>query len=106
MRYQVNVSLRARTERSHAFDWYTENYSPEFALRWLDGVTRAMFSLADNPQRCAKAFESGRLPIEVRELLCGGKRNKHRILFEIVGDEVVILQIRHSAQKDLTIEDL
>jgi ParE toxin of type II toxin-antitoxin system, parDE len=66
----------------------------------------AMHSLANMPERCHKAGESRRLPFDLYELLYGMRNNTHRVLFRIENNEVLVLHIRHSARRDLKIEDL
>jgi plasmid stabilization system protein ParE len=106
MKYKVSLTVRAEQDRDRAFDWYTANYSNSFAARWLDGVTRAMYSLARDQYRCSKAAETSRFPFELYELLYGRRRGKHRILFRVEQDVVLVLHIRHSARRDLTEDDL
>jgi len=66
----------------------------------------ALNSLASNPHRCPLARESQALSLDLRELHYGlGSKPTHRAVFEILGDEVVIYSIRHSAQRDLTAKD-
>ena len=98
MRYKVSLTPRAELDRDRAFDWYATNYSNEFATRWLDGIVKAMYSLAQNPQRCAKAAENHRFSFDLYELRHGKRRNKHRILFRIEEQNVLVLHIRHSAR--------
>lgn len=106
MKYTVTITKRAEQDREASFDWYAENYSLEFAIRWWHGITAAMHSLGTVAGRCHKARESRDLPFELFELLYGSRHNKQRILFRIENTEVVILQIRHSARRDLRFEDL
>jgi plasmid stabilization system protein ParE len=106
MIYRVVLTARAEQDRDAAFAWYTDNYSFEFAVRWYNGVMQAVRSLSQNPQRSGVAHENDKFPFEVRELLYGAKRRKHRILFTIHDDLVLVLHIRHSAQRDLTVDDL
>jgi hypothetical protein len=80
--------------------------SPEFALKWFVGITEAIESLSNSPLRCAKALECDKFPFELRELLYGTKKNKHRILFTVVDDVVNILHIRHSARRELKEKDI
>jgi len=42
----------------------------------------------------------------VRERLFGGRRHKHRVLFTILDNQVIVLHVRHSSQRDLTEDDL
>ena len=100
------MTRRAENDRARAFDWYAANSSIAFAARWFNGVTRAMHSLANMPERCHKARENSCFPFELFELLYGKRLVKHRILFRIYKDVVLVLHIRHSAQSDLTEDDL
>jgi hypothetical protein len=55
---------------------------------------------------CHKAHENDRFPFEVYEILHGRRINKYRILFTVDKDSVIVLHIRHSAQRDVTADDL
>lgn len=106
MSHRVVLSARAERDRDAAYAWYAENYSVEFASRWYNGIMQAMYSLAEQPRRCAVAHENDRFSFELRELLYGPRLHKHRLLFTIEGERVAILHIRHSSQRDLTADDL
>jgi len=106
MKYKVSLTSRAERDRENAFNWYAANYSKAFATQWFNGITRAMRTLSTNPHRCHKAHENDRFPFQLYELLYGKRQNKHRILFRVYKDVVLVLHIRHSAQRDLTVEDL
>jgi plasmid stabilization system protein ParE len=106
MTFRVVLTSRAERDRDDAFHWYAENYSIDFAARWYDGLTLAIRSLSRNPTRFSVARESHTFPNEIREMLFGRRRQKHRVLFAISQDEVVVLHIRHSARCDLEIDDL
>jgi plasmid stabilization system protein ParE len=106
MKYEIRLSRRATEDRNRAYAWYATNYSEEFALRWFTGITNAIESLAASAMSQPKAIESNRFTFDVYEVLYGSKRNKHRILFTFRDDVVYILHIRHSAQRELTEDDL
>ena len=106
MKYRVKLARRAKDDRERAFEWYSTNYSGEFASRWLIGVTQAIESLSVDPYRYPTAIENDFFPFELRELLYGTKRNKHRVLYTVTSDVVNVLHIRHSAQRELGDEDL
>jgi plasmid stabilization system protein ParE len=106
MKYTVSITPRAELDREVAYDWYAENYSPQFASRWWHGITAAMHSLAEGPEKSHLAQENDQLPFPLFEFLYGKRSNKHRILFRIEGNQIVILHIRHSARDDLRLEDL
>lgn len=108
MNYEVIVPEEVWAELESATEWYRRrSLSVEVANQWLHGFQDAIGSLATNPDRCAIAHESVHLPYELRELLYGsGRRKTHRAIFRIVGDRVVIMAIRHVAQRDFTPDDL
>ncbi|MEX2307573.1 MAG: type II toxin-antitoxin system RelE/ParE family toxin [Pirellulales bacterium] len=106
MKYRVVLTARAERDRDTAFDWYAENYSGEFAARWYHALRQAIRSLRDKPRRCALAHENDKFSFELREVRFGGRRHKHRILFTLHEDIVLVLHIRHSARRDLREEDL
>jgi plasmid stabilization system protein ParE len=106
MSYKLVVTKRAKQDRDRAFEWYMVNFSQEFAARWYDGIAQAIESLRDRPTRCHKAHENDRFSFELYELLYGPRRSKHRILFRLERNRVLILHIRHSAQRDIAEDDL
>jgi plasmid stabilization system protein ParE len=106
MTYKVAITSRAESDRQRAYEWYRENYSEEYATRWFNGISEAMNSLAGHPEWCSTASENHRFQFKLYELDYGTKRNKHRILFRIHCDIVLVMHIRHSAQRELTAGDL
>ncbi len=106
MSFRVILTARACRDRDAAFDWYAEHYSLDFADRWYAGLQEAVRSLSENPERCGLAHENDRFPFELRELRYGARKNKHRILFTIHENLILVLHIRHSARRDLTEDDL
>ena len=107
MKYRVTIQPRAKRQLLDQALWWSENRSAEQAFHWLEGFEQALSSLASNPERCSVARESEIFDIVIRELHYG-VRNKptHRAIFEIRQDEVIVYTIRHSAQRDLTPDDL
>jgi hypothetical protein len=57
--------------------------------------------LARHPLRHPRAAESDKFPEEVRELLYGKHKNKHRILYTIRDEEIVVLFVHHSSRDEL-----
>jgi plasmid stabilization system protein ParE len=106
MTYILVITRRAKQDRDRAFEWYRANFSHEFAGHWYNGIALAIGSLQISPMQCHKAHENDQFPFDLYELLYGSRRNKHRILFRVEGNRVVILHIRHSAQVDLLEGDL
>ena len=88
-----------------AVEWLSEQ-SRAAAVRWHEQLLEAVRSLENTPQRCGLAPESEGYPGEIRQLLHGKRRGIYRILFEVRGDVVHVLRVRHSAQALLEPDDL
>jgi len=105
MNFRVVLSERAESDRDAAFQWYVEHYDSEFAARWYNHLHETLETLSYQPERCVIAREDKLFPFQVREKLCGINRKNHRVLFTLHKEVVVVLHIRHTAQKDLSEED-
>jgi plasmid stabilization system protein ParE len=87
--------------------WWSEKRSPQQAFDWLEGFEQALASLTTNPERCSIARESKAFGFVIRELHYGLRsKAKHRAVFDIRGDEVIVYSIRHLAQRDLIRDDV
>jgi plasmid stabilization system protein ParE len=77
----------------------TEQQDPIMASRWLDGMIGAIQSLSHFPERCQIAPENFRannnFESTIRQLFY---KKSFRVIFKVVGDEVRILGVRHSAR--------
>jgi plasmid stabilization system protein ParE len=105
MAYTVQITARALLEIDDAIEWLAAR-APRNAARWHEKLLLAVQSLDENPERCGLAPESEWFSSEIRQLLHGKRRGVYRILFEVRGDTVHILRIRHSAQALLEPGDL
>ena len=106
MKFRVRLTAVAEYQIESAAEWWAQHRSLEQALHWLRKINERIFSLADNPGRCALSQESARFTYEVRELLFGtGSQPTHRVLFRIIGDVVEVLMVRHVARDDLQSRD-
>ncbi len=109
MTYQVFLTSQAKLQLAAAARWWSEHRSAEQAIRWLDGFEVAIASLCDNPQQHGLARESElyQLPYPARQLLYGiGQKPTHRAVFEVRGDTVFVVAVRHLAQDNLASEEL
>jgi plasmid stabilization system protein ParE len=97
MAHAVRITNRALREIGEALAWISQQSRPA-AVRWHRHLLEAVRSLEDTPERGGLAPESDWYPGEVRQLLYGKRQGVYRILFEVRGDTVYILRIRHSAQ--------
>ena len=105
MTYLVHVTDEALAEIDEAMGWYAER-SVAVAIRWYLKLKEAIRSLEINPERYELAPESEWYPADLRQMLYGKKRGMYRILYEIRGDTVFVVRVRHSAQKLLEPDDL
>src|SRR5262245_41672151 len=97
MAYAVQITARALREIDDALDWLSGR-SRAAAARWHEQLMEAVRSLEDSPERWGLASESEWYPGELRQFLHGKGRKVYRILFEVRGNTVYILRVRHSAQ--------
>jgi plasmid stabilization system protein ParE len=104
MKFDVLVTPRAEAALRELTDWIAER-SHESAERWYDGFVKTLLELGANPYRWPVARESKTFPFEVREMLYGRKRN-YRALYTIRENLVLVVAIRHAAQRDLKVDDL
>jgi plasmid stabilization system protein ParE len=101
MRYRVEIMPAALRELDDAFGWIARR-SPARAERWQARAMRALRSLTEFPRRCPLAPEGDDFGVEVRQLLYG----EYRVLFDIQGDTVRILHVRHGARRPLPPDEM
>lgn len=96
MAYVVNVTARAERDLALLFDAINAENS-EVALKWYRGLTNAILSLAEHPNRCPETPENRKL----RHLLYGRKPHIYRVIYRV--DEkckqVTVLHIRHGVRQ-------
>ena len=100
MKYNVQTSEIASEQIDEAYAWLAER-TPLHAPAWHEGLLKAIESLEQNPLRCPVVPEEEDAIAEARQLLYGNKRHAYRIIFEVHGDTVTVLQVRHSARHGL-----
>ncbi|MCH8828422.1 MAG: type II toxin-antitoxin system RelE/ParE family toxin [Planctomycetes bacterium] len=106
MPLHIRITQPARRDIRIVARWYAE-HAVKLGQRWSAGVSSAIESLRNNPDRCALAHETDQFEFEVRELLYGsGRKKTHRILFRIVEDTVEVLAVRHVAQEEFRSDDI
>ena len=74
---------------------------PAHAVRWFNGLEAAILRLASQPERCPVAPESDEFGRNIRQLLYGRRSGRYRVLFEIRGNTVHILHVRHGKRRRL-----
>lgn len=106
MPYTVVVTERAAANIEEAATWWARERSVEQASHWYSKVRKAIDGLATDPQRHGLAAESSEFPYELRELHIGLRsRGTHRVLFSVAHSTVVVLTVRHVAQRPVTPHD-
>ena len=72
---------------------YLASQFPERANRITDDILTAVERLADFPESGRLVPERG--PLDLREIFV----RSYRVIYELVGEDVVIRRIRHGAQR-------
>lgn len=107
MSYRVLIVPSAENDIRHAVRWWSENRSAEQAERWYNRICPAIATLTQNPERCPLAAETDLLPTGLWQLHFGvSRRATHRIVFTIDDQTVLVLRVRHIAQRALQVDDL
>jgi plasmid stabilization system protein ParE len=101
--FRIEITDRAITDADAAYEWMAEHISIDYAAKWYRELFEQIETLTRHPARCPVARESMNFPEEIRELIYGKRRHKHRyrILFTIRGQDVVVLYVYHSSRKEL-----
>ena len=106
MTYRLTVTTPAENDVRECHQWWWENRSEDQADRWLTGINRAIQSLKHSPLMYGYATERLLMKHEIRQMLFGlGRRPSHRILFEVIHDEVVIFRVRAIAEDRLSLSE-
>jgi plasmid stabilization system protein ParE len=100
MKYTVVITDKAWAEVEEAHDWLVDR-SPQAAHKWKLGLLEAVARLETMPRACSLAPESDYFGREIRQLLYGNRQHKYRVLFEIRKQIIVVLRVRHGAQRPL-----
>ena len=98
--YTVQLTPDAEADLDAFFNRISA-YSPVSAGRWIAGMRATIDSLDRLPERCGRAWESRVARRVIREIYHGRRRSRYRILFDIVGDRVRVLRVRHGRQRRL-----
>ncbi len=105
MIFRVIVTPQAEDDLRAAYR-YIRKHAPEAAGTWIKGIRRKIKTLARYPERTPLAWESATLHEPIRELFYGsGNRGIYRILFVILGKDVLVLHVRHGSRLPLEPEE-
>ena len=101
MTHKVRLTQEAK-DHIRAISDYIAQDSPENARRWELRLRQRLRALKDFPERCEVAFTASEAGREVRHTFFG----VYRVLYEIVGDTVMVLTVRHGARRPLRPDEL
>lgn len=99
-RYRVIILPRAHRDLEAVYEWIALD-APETAVRWFNRAADAIEALHAYPRRCPQTPEADGFGREIRQLRIGA----YRVLFEIDGETVRVLHVRHAAREPLTRDD-
>jgi toxin ParE1/3/4 len=101
MKFTVIITTQAQQDLEGIYAYIAAD-SPETALTWYLEMLDAIESLATFPQRCPLAPESPEMLYELRHLI----RGNYRIIYETVGSEVRVVQVRHARRRPASPDEL
>jgi toxin ParE1/3/4 len=96
MAYLVSLASRAQRDLVTIYEYIHAQESAK-ALRWYEGLKKAILGLEELPNRCPISPENKRL----RQLLYGRKPHVYRIFFRVQESRkrVDVIHIRHGARR-------
>ncbi len=109
MKFSVQVTAKAQHQLLECARWWSEHRDADQAIHWLDGFEAAIAALSVRAEGYGYARENDlhELPFPVRQMAYGvGAKPTHRAVFEVRGDTVYVVAVRHLAQDDLSPGDL
>lgn len=106
MAYRVLLTAKAEGDVAIVLAWFRDQQATAAGGRWLAGLQARIDTLATNAERCNVAPESEEIGEEIRELIYGKGRFKHRLMFCIVDRTVHILRVWHSSRDAITRDDM
>lgn len=97
MSHKVRLSDEALRQITAIGDYIAQD-SPDNARRWIIRLRAAVDTLRTFPERHAVLYTAAEAGREVRQTFYG----VYRILYEIQGDTVFVLTVRHSARRPIS----
>ena len=100
MAFQVEIMPRAASDVERIYRHVIQQ-APLTGQRWHNGLIGALSSLEKNPHRCLEVAQLSNRGRIIRRMMYGVKPHCYKIYFDIVGDTVRVLHIRHAARRVL-----
>jgi toxin ParE1/3/4 len=103
MAYLVNITSRAERDLAYLYQAINAAHS-DAALKWYRGLSEAILSLEEQPNRCPATREHA----ELRHLLYGHKPPIYRVIYRVLARQkhVEVLHILHGARRESEESDL
>jgi plasmid stabilization system protein ParE len=87
--WQVTIRSQAKADLQHGYLWYEERCSG-LGAEFLAAHTEALLRLEANPERFPPCYRGFRRVLT--------RRFPYKIFFRIIGENVIIFRVLHSAQ--------
>jgi len=101
MKFRIVITDRALTDLRGIRDYIAAN-SPHNAAKFLEKLLSQLALLETHPDAFATAREDPLVPYTLRQLVI----KPYRILYRVEGKQVLILHIRHAAERNAAREEL
>src|SRR4051812_8827315 len=98
MAYKVKLTPAALASLREIYRWSKSQWSKDQANHYVRGLRRLIKGIADHPQLYPITMEKQGFEGEVHYLFYPLGRSRHRILYTIEPDLIIVLSIRHTAQ--------
>ncbi len=103
---RILLTDKAEGDIAVVLAWFRDQQATAAGSRWLEGLQDKIDTLSTKAATCSIAFESAEIGPEIRELIYGKGKFKHRILFHIVVKTVYLLRVWHSSRDSISRDDL
>ncbi len=103
---RILLTDKAEGDLAVVLAWFRDQKATAAGSRWLEGLQDKIDTLSTKAATCSVAFESQEIGQEIREIIYGKGRFKHRILFCVVNRTVYILRVWHSSRDAISRDDM
>jgi len=100
VKYKVVLTRTAELDLRKAYRYLLQQGIGRPARDWLAGLRKKIQSLGRDPERASLAPETEVVDYVIREIFYGsGNRGTYRIIFEVEGNVVRVLHVRHGSRQ-------
>lgn len=98
-RRRLVITDRAEADIQAAYDWLSQR-NLVAADAWMNKLQTELLALTLNPEQHGFAPETGKHPLQLRQMLYGPSKN-YRVLFCVRSNSVTVVAVRHASQAPL-----